>query len=155
LKTQSQDASLHPFLFMFMLRHTVKCMCGNLWWQLDSDVLCGFQCIYKLDMFQDRQCTCNIILWHFHLKFIPPHLNSIIQFHLNLCLWQQWVLGIVELNIIALETQQCISFILQTHICRCQQHKYWMHCHGNATMCSLCYCCWAKTFVMFIPPWLS
>jgi hypothetical protein len=107
------------------------------------------------DMFQDRQCTCNTILWHFPLKFIPPHLNSIIQFHSNLCLWQQWVLSIVELNIIALEMQQCISFILQTHICRCQQHKYWMHCHGNATMRSLWYCCWAKTFVMFIPPWLS
>jgi hypothetical protein len=118
MKTQSQHAPLHPFLFMFTLRHTVKCMCGNLWWQSDSDVSRGFQCIYKLDMFQDRQCTCNVILWHFHLQFIPPHPNSIIHFHSNLCLWQQWVLGIVELNIMALEMQQCISFILQTHICR-------------------------------------
>lgn len=111
--------------------------------------------IYKLDMLQYRQCTCNTILWHFRLKFIPPRLNSIIQFRSNLCLWQQWVFSIVELNIIALEMQQCISCILQTHICCCQQHKYWKCCHGNAKICSLWYCCWAKTSVMFIPPWLS
>jgi len=87
MKTQSQYAPLHPFLFMFTMHHTLKRTCGNLWWQSDSNVSCGFQCTYKLDMFQDRQCTCNIILWHFCLKFIPPCLNSIIQFHLNLCLW--------------------------------------------------------------------
>jgi len=53
----------------------------------------------------------------------------------NVILWH------VHTTIAAMETQQCIPFLLLIYICHNQKwNKYWKHCHGNTAMHSL-YCC--------------
>lgn len=57
---------------------------------------------------QDRQCTCNVPLLR------------------------------VRVTVVTTENHYCVSFVLLTHICQCQQYnKYGMLRYGNATVHSI------------------
>lgn len=65
----------------------------------------------------------------------------------NLCRRQQWALSIiVELNTVAMKTQQRVAFVFLTNTYLVIDVKYWTRCHEHATMRSFDYCCLCKIY---------